>query len=180
MHLAPNKPAAPNAGIASRLTIGHQWPGVGEPERSAKPQLSIMKQIISLPVLVCAALLSGCAGPYHRASGEQTPGAVAIEVTTLLGYEGSLSAARLYVGGRFVGNYEPEKTVLHLPAGWHTVRLEVPSVYGRFNDNGSTVVREFALKGEERIEVLGGDSKQNLVFNGDNLKAKEIKHKDED
>ena len=28
-----NKPAAPNVGIASRLTIGHPWPGVGEPER---------------------------------------------------------------------------------------------------------------------------------------------------
>ena len=25
-----NQPAAPNAGIASRLTIGHHWPGVGE------------------------------------------------------------------------------------------------------------------------------------------------------
>ena len=25
----PNKPAPPNAGIASRLTIGHRWPGVG-------------------------------------------------------------------------------------------------------------------------------------------------------
>ena len=30
-----NKPAAPNAGIASRLTIEHHWPGVGEPERWA-------------------------------------------------------------------------------------------------------------------------------------------------
>ena len=29
---APNKPAAPNAGIASRLTIEHPWPGV--PERT--------------------------------------------------------------------------------------------------------------------------------------------------
>jgi hypothetical protein len=28
-----NKPAAPNAGIASQLTIEHRWPGVGEPER---------------------------------------------------------------------------------------------------------------------------------------------------
>jgi len=30
-----NKPAAPNAGISSQLAIGHHWPGVGEPERSA-------------------------------------------------------------------------------------------------------------------------------------------------
>jgi len=29
----PNKPAAPNAGIASQLAIGHHRPGVGEPER---------------------------------------------------------------------------------------------------------------------------------------------------
>ena len=28
-----NKPAAPNAGIASRLAIEHHWPGVGEPGR---------------------------------------------------------------------------------------------------------------------------------------------------
>jgi len=31
-----NKPAAGNAGIASRLTIGHHWSGVPEPERCAK------------------------------------------------------------------------------------------------------------------------------------------------
>ena len=29
----PNKPAAGNAGIASRLTIQHHCPGVPEPER---------------------------------------------------------------------------------------------------------------------------------------------------
>jgi hypothetical protein len=32
--LSANKPAAGNAGIASRLTIGHHWPGVPEPDRS--------------------------------------------------------------------------------------------------------------------------------------------------
>ena len=31
----PNEPAAPNAGIASRLPIEHHWPGVGDPERWA-------------------------------------------------------------------------------------------------------------------------------------------------
>lgn len=31
-----NKPAAPNAGIASRLTIGHHWPGVDDAGRSEK------------------------------------------------------------------------------------------------------------------------------------------------
>jgi hypothetical protein len=31
-----NKPAAGNAGIASRLTIEYHWPGVPEPGRSVK------------------------------------------------------------------------------------------------------------------------------------------------
>ena len=30
----PNKPAAPNAGIPSPLTLGHHCPGVGDSERS--------------------------------------------------------------------------------------------------------------------------------------------------
>jgi hypothetical protein len=34
-HNSPNKPAAPNAGIAFRLPIEHHWPGVGEPGRWA-------------------------------------------------------------------------------------------------------------------------------------------------
>jgi hypothetical protein len=29
----PNKPAAGNAGLASRLTVTHHWPGVPDPER---------------------------------------------------------------------------------------------------------------------------------------------------
>ena len=33
--ISPNPPAAPNTGIASRLTIGHHLPGVGEPGRYA-------------------------------------------------------------------------------------------------------------------------------------------------
>ena len=42
---APNHPAAPNAGIASQLTIKHQWPGVGEPGR--------VKKFLSNPRLKC-------------------------------------------------------------------------------------------------------------------------------
>jgi len=93
--------------------------------------------------------------------------------------QGSYQDARIYVDGRFVGNYEPDETVLELPVGQHAVRVEVPRVYDRqHNTDGSTVVRTYALKGEERIEVLGGDSKQNLVFNNDNLKAREVEDED--
>ena len=38
MTRTPNKPAAGNAGIVSRLTIGHHWPGVPEPGRSTTGQ----------------------------------------------------------------------------------------------------------------------------------------------
>jgi hypothetical protein len=43
----PNQPAAPNAGIASRLTIGHQCPGVGDPERSANIRTLLSKLFFS-------------------------------------------------------------------------------------------------------------------------------------
>ncbi len=35
MNQWPNKPAAPNAGIAPQFAIEGHWPGVGEPERWA-------------------------------------------------------------------------------------------------------------------------------------------------
>ncbi len=38
-----NKPAAPNAGIAPRLTIGHLWPGFGDPgEFAMKPAIAVL------------------------------------------------------------------------------------------------------------------------------------------
>ncbi len=93
--------------------------------------------------------------------------------------EGSYRDARIYVDGRFVGNYEPDETALALPAGRHVVIVEVPRVYSRRSlPNGSTVMRPYALRGEERIEVLGPGSKQSLVFNGENLKSREIKDED--
>jgi hypothetical protein len=42
-----NKPAAPNAGIVSRLTIGHHWPGVPEPERYAA-ELNLFPPTLSI------------------------------------------------------------------------------------------------------------------------------------
>jgi hypothetical protein len=40
-----NKPAAGNAGIASQLAIGHHWPGVPEPERSASEYVCFVIRI---------------------------------------------------------------------------------------------------------------------------------------
>jgi len=93
--------------------------------------------------------------------------------------EGSYQDARIYVGGRFVGNYQPDETALALPAGRYVVAVEVPRVYSRRQlPDGAITVLSYTLKGEERIEVLGAGSKQSLVFNSDNLKAREIKDDD--
>ena len=93
--------------------------------------------------------------------------------------EGSHRDARIYVDGRFVGNYEPDETLLRLPAGRHVVTVRVPWVYLRRSlPNGNTEMRRYALKGEERIDVLGAGSKQSLVFNNENLKAREIEDDD--
>jgi hypothetical protein len=145
---------------------------------AALPQAP-MKQIF-IPILVCAALFCGCASPNDRAAGSVAPGTLTIRLTTLLGMQGSERDARIYVDGRFVGNYEPDETALALQAGRHVVIVEVPRVYSRRSlPNGSTEIRTYALKGEERIEVLGAGSKQSLVFNDENLKSKEIKDEDD-
>ena len=138
-----------------------------------------MKGVVVLPVLLCAVLFCGCASVDHRAAGNVAPGTLAVRLTTLHGMEGSERDARIYVDGRFVGNYEPDETVLALPAGRHVVLVEVPRVCSRRSlPNGNTEIRAYALKGEERIEVLGGGSKQSLVFNSGNLKSKEISDED--
>jgi hypothetical protein len=138
-----------------------------------------MKRFIILPVLLCAALFCGCASVNQRAAGNAAPGTLVVRLTTLNGMQGSFRDARIYVDDRFVGNYEPDQMLLELPVGQHAVRVEVPRVYDRrHNPDGSTVVRTYALKGEERIEVLGGGSKQSLVFNSDNLKTREVEDDD--
>jgi hypothetical protein len=55
----PNKPAAGNAGIASRLTIEHHWPGVPEPELGVGPRMQTSNLIVGLVVLSAAIVLFG-------------------------------------------------------------------------------------------------------------------------
>jgi len=56
MFKLPNKPAAPNPAIASRLDSGHHWCGVGEPERPGgnitSPMNTIMEKLIGKDVTV--------------------------------------------------------------------------------------------------------------------------------
>jgi hypothetical protein len=123
----------------------------------------------------CALILCGCSTVQHP-----PPGQLAVRITTLLGLQASHHDFRIQVDGRFVGNYDPEGTVLELPAGVHHVAVQLPSAaqVRRFPD-GSTEVRTFALRGEERVEVLGGSSKQSLTFNDENLKSREVKDADD-
>lgn len=57
MNGSPNKPAAGNAGIAPRLTIGHHWPGVPEPERSAASQRAVT---INKPIMKTTTMIGAC------------------------------------------------------------------------------------------------------------------------
>ncbi len=51
--MTSNKPAAGNAGIVSRLTIEHHWPGVPEPGRSASMRFLVPTILLSLLAAAC-------------------------------------------------------------------------------------------------------------------------------
>lgn len=83
----------------------------------------------------------------------------------------------MFVDGRFVGNYTSDGVILELPAGMHKIVAELPSAYQRRElPNGGAEIRTFSLRGEERIEIIGGASQQTLVFNSDNLKSREVEN----
>jgi hypothetical protein len=137
------------------------------------------KLVMTLPVLLWVGWLCGCASVDHRAAGEISTGTLAIRLTTLHGMQGSYQDARVYLNGRFVGNYDPDGTELVLARGTHEIRVEVPRVYSRqLLPNGSTLIRQYSLTGTERVEVLGGGGKQSLVFNEVNLKLEEDENED--
>jgi hypothetical protein len=62
-----NKPAAGNAGIASQLTIGHHWPGVPEPGRSAQRN-AVVKSTLLLCILSFLAISCGPRDAEFRAN----------------------------------------------------------------------------------------------------------------
>jgi hypothetical protein len=103
------------------------------------------------------------------------PSKLTVQIPSALGFNASVSDFRVFVDGRFVGNYTPDGATLELPAGMRRVVVELPSAYQRRElPNGSAEIRTFSLRGEERIEILGGASQQTLVFNSDNLKSREV------
>jgi hypothetical protein len=108
------------------------------------------------------------------------PSKLVVQIPSALGFEASFSAFRIFVDGHLVGNYNPDGFVLELPVGMHRIVVELPSAYQRRElPNGSAEIRTFSLRGEERIEILGGASQQTLVFNGDNLKSREVENDNE-
>lgn len=134
-----------------------------------------MKYTVIL-LLACVSLICSCSTAQHS---NNSIGSLTIRIPSTLDFEASETGFRIRVDGRFVGNYNPDGTILELTTGVHTVVVELPSAFQRYSlPNGGTEIRTFALRGEERIELLGGGSKQSVVFNGDNLKSKQITDKD--
>lgn len=135
-----------------------------------------MKPTIQWIALSAALGLCGCAQVREPASGLKDRGSLAIRVTSLNGMKGDQREARIYVDGRFVGNYEPDETLLPLAAGGHRVRLELPEVHElRRLPNGEEQDRAYTLGGEERVEILGGGTKQVVSFGAQNLVAREVR-----
>lgn len=125
-------------------------------------------------LLACTVILTGCS-----TVPQTPPGKLTVQITTLLAMQASERDFRIQVDDRFVGNYNPEGTVFSLPAGQHKVVVELPSAYEqRHRPDGSSEVWTYSLRGEERVEVLGGSS-QSLIFNEDNLKSRRIQDTDE-
>ena len=152
---------------------------VGGPTDAPTGLPAAAQRWLILPAFLAALVSWGCAGVRRESAGPATTGTVVVQLTSLAGMAGDERDARIYVDGRFVGNYQAADTALALPTGEHTVRLAVPRVYeSRKLPNGDTAMVPYSLKGEERIEVLGGGARQSLVFNSDNLKAREIKDDD--
>jgi hypothetical protein len=65
--MKPNQPAAPKAGIASQLTIGRRWPGVGTLAVTAMTALRLFTLIVALIVCGCTTT----ATRQYRADEEQ-------------------------------------------------------------------------------------------------------------
>ncbi len=132
-----------------------------------------MKHFV-VSILACALILAGCSTVPQSPAGK-----VSVQITTLLGMQGSYRDFRIQVDGRFVGNYDPDGVVLTLPPGAHKIVVELPHAYERrHRADGNTELWTYTLRGEERIEVLGGGS-QSLVFNADNLKSRRIEDADD-
>lgn len=124
-----------------------------------------------VPLLLFCAVICGCSTAPHS-----LPCKLVIQIPSALDFNASVSDFRVLVDGRFVGNYTPDGTTLELPAGMHRIVVELPSAYQRQKlTNGGIEINRFSLRGEERIEVLGGVSQQILIFNGENLKSREVK-----
>ena len=130
-----------------------------------------MKHI--LPICILCAAMCSCSTQPHA-----SPSKLVVEIPSTLGLEAQVSDFRIFIDGRFVGNYRSDVTVFELSAGMHNIVADLPSAYQRRElPNGGAEIKTLSLRGEERIEIIGGSSQQTLVFNGDNLKSTELEDK---
>lgn len=123
-------------------------------------------------ILALAALLvGGCATQTGQMATEKSTGTLALDIS--YGSEANEREARVYIDGRFVGHYGSDQMTLQLPAGNHTVVVEMPAYRRVKLPDGSVQGHSFKLTGEEHIEVFPG-SVQPLVFSSSNLQRHEV------
>ena len=122
MKRTPNKPAAPNPAIASRLHARHHRRGIGEPERSAAAHTGeirhLMKKAPNGQFLLGAFALSFAA---LLTAGQSTPTPIAAELKPLQGYwegEGAGGKCSITITGNSL-HYRNS-------AGWYKTTFTLP------------------------------------------------------
>ncbi|MCC7373441.1 MAG: hypothetical protein IT581_02210 [Verrucomicrobiales bacterium] len=126
---------------------------------------------VTLSFALCC--LCGCSAFHEPLNGLNERGSLAVRVTSLNGMIGDKLEARIYIDGRFVGDCQPDETLLSLSIGRHRVRLELPEVHQlRTLPNGDVEDRSYRLSGEECVEILGVGTKQVVNFGAHNMKRR--------
>jgi len=100
MHVSPNKPAAGNAGFASQLAVGHPWPGVPEPERSARRRSASPKLVQKTILALSVALAAATASAQGLVNFANTPTTLVSVVNTITGTSPPISGG---IGSYYFG-----------------------------------------------------------------------------
>ena len=126
-----------------------------------------------LPIVLSLwlAILCGCQSSNRVVNSSEVGGKLSLQIAIpdhML--RADLGSARIYLDGSFAGNYA-EGLLVQLPPGKHKIVVQIARADEvRRQNDGTTSVRSFKLKGEETVMVFGGQSTQTVVFNLGNLK----------
>src|SRR5688572_15179319 len=121
-------------------------------------------------LLVAALVVSGC-----QSTNKASTGQLNVVIKPPSGLHADPQDFRITVDRNYVGNYDSDGIVLELPVGTHTIQVTSRMASQRVElSNGNTLIKTYSLEGEQRVKVLGGGSKQVLIFDSENIKKREI------